>query len=174
MLCFAREWTTFMQPNQPEPTILIRAATPADLPTLSALWYEKMILTVSGDRRFALNAESRLRWEQRAAEWLSNPMCGFLTAQRDQRAVGYLIGWMQPAPAVISDPYIGIITEMVVDAHQYHAGAARDLVSGVRAWFAERDVHQLTVYASRRHAPEQAFWRSLGAAEWMELLWLKS
>jgi hypothetical protein len=69
-------------------------------------------------------------------------------------------------------PQVGFITEMAIDTHVYQGGLGRNLVQALRAWFIERDVAHTAVFAPHDLAMEQAFWRSLGAREWVDLLWM--
>lgn len=153
---------------------LIRAVNAPDLPALVELWLEKSILFAQADRRVKVSADARVRWLAQAEIWLQDERCGFFAAERDEKIIGYIIGWQQPAPPLFDAPYIGAVTDMAIDAHGYHPGAGRALVSSLKNWFEGRDVRQMLVYAPRRYAAEQAFWRSLGATEWMDVLWLKS
>jgi GNAT superfamily N-acetyltransferase len=152
---------------------MIRAASAADLPTLVELWLEKSMLVAQTDSRLKLSADVRSRWLSQAQTWLTNDQCGFFIAERDGRAIGYIIGWQQPAPLTIDAAYIGAITDIAIDAHGYRGGVGRALLDAVRNWFEDRGIHQLAAYVPRRYAAEQAFWRALGATEWMDLMWLK-
>ena len=135
---------------------------------LAALWQEKAVL--AADPRVTA---ARERWIAAAAGWLDDARCGLFVAERDGQIVGYIAGWIQPHPGILGDA-LGMITELALDAHSYQGGVGRALVDHLRAWYAERGVTALTVWASRRSAVEQAFWRSLGGVNWMELLWIKS
>jgi len=146
----------------------IRAATQNDLPTLALLWQEKIVL--QAEPRYTATTE---RWINAAALWLNDPRCAVLTAENDGHCVGYVVGWIQPMPGLAGDA-LGMITEFAIDAHSYQGGVGRALVESMREWYAERGVTAITAWASRRSAVEQAFWRSVGAMDWMECLWIKS
>lgn len=151
-----------------------RAANRSDLPSLSALWHEKAVLLAQQDRRFQLEGGARAAWEQAAGEWLENPACLLLILASGVRVVGYVIGWVQAAPPGITIRELGMITDLAVDVHEYHAGGARILVDAARRGFEARGVQQIVVSVPRRSVIEQAFWRAYGAAQWMEWLWIKS
>lgn len=148
--------------------LIIRAAIETDLADLALLWQEKRILM--SDTRFEASTE---RWLRAAAGWLHDPRCVLLTAEEDGRPVGYLAGWIQPMPGLSGDA-LGLITELAIDAHGYHAGVGRALLEAARAWYTERGISAIAAWTSRRSAVEQAFWRSVGALDWMECLWIKS
>ena len=148
--------------------LTIRAATLNDLPELAQFWQEKIVL--QADSRYTTSVD---RWVISATAWLGDARCVMLTAENDGRPVGYVVGWIQPMPGLAGDA-LGLITELALDAHSYQGGVGRALIEAVRAWYADRGITALAVWSSRRSPVEQAFWRSVGALEWMECLWIKS
>lgn len=148
--------------------LTVRVALATDIPALADLWLEKMIL--QADPRATPSPE---RWSDAAIGWLDDERCVVLAAERDGQLVGCIVGWIQPLPGYPSDQ-LGMITELAIDAHRYQQGVGRALVDALRAWFDERGVTAMAVLSSRRLAVDQAFWRSVGAVDWMELLWIKS
>jgi GNAT superfamily N-acetyltransferase len=150
--------------------LTVRAARAPDLPTLAHLWHEKMVL--HADRRTAPAANARDAWVAAAQGWLADERCGFFAAEHDDAVIGYIVGWLQPM-AGVSPAQIGLITDLALDAHGYHGGAGRALVGALRDWFEARGASQMAVWTPHLDAVSQAFWRSLGAAEWMDVLWIK-
>lgn len=148
--------------------ITIRAATAADIPSLAELWYEKTVMRAQTDRRIKLAPDARALWSQAALAWLDDPNCCLLVAS-EAAPVGYLIAWVQDMPGAARQ---GTIHQIALDAHRYHAGAGRGLVEAARAWLTEQGAERIVVWTARRDATEQAFWRSLGATDWMEMLWM--
>jgi ribosomal protein S18 acetylase RimI-like enzyme len=146
----------------------IRAALRTDFPALAALWQEKLVL--QADPRLTPSPE---RWTAGASAWLDDPRCALFVAEDDGRAIGYIAGWIQPFAGVTGDA-LGVITEIAIDTHGYHAGTGRALLDALRAWFHMRGVDAIVVLTSRRLAMEQAFWRSVGATDWMDMWWIKS
>ncbi|MEP7291782.1 MAG: GNAT family N-acetyltransferase [Chloroflexota bacterium] len=150
--------------------LTIRATTATDLPALAHLWHEKLLLQAQARTKPAPDA--RERWASAALGWLGETRCGFFSAERDGEIVGYIVGWLQPMAGVMPEQ-IGLISEIAIDAHGYHGGAGRELVSALRQWCASQGVTQMVVWTPHYDAVAQAFWRSLGAAEWMDVLWIK-
>ena len=130
-----------------------------------------MVLQV--DHRTALAPNARELWMAAAQKWLDEARCGFFAAERDGDVIGYVVGWLQPMPGLMPEQ-IGLITEMAIDAHGYHGGVGRGLVSALRDWFSAQGAKQTVVWAAHFDAVSQAFWRSLGAAEWVDVLWINS
>jgi ribosomal protein S18 acetylase RimI-like enzyme len=154
-------------------SVNIRAATPADLPELMHLWYEKMVIQQQFDSRFTMMADGEARWCLAAETWLSNSACAIYVAEGQSGLVGYIIGWIQPAPLGMFPEQIGHISEIAVDAHSHQGGLGRLLVMALREWFTKHGVECIIASVSHRNAVEQAFWRAQGAGEWMDLLWIK-
>jgi ribosomal protein S18 acetylase RimI-like enzyme len=149
--------------------IQTRPATPADLPVLVEFWHERALL-----QQARLAADARERWMKAASIWLQNPDVGmFVGLNDDGHPLGYIVGQIQPSSPGVLPERQGLISEIAVDAHHYHQGAARLLVDAVRAWFQSRQIEHFLVTVSQRSAVEQAFWRGLGAVKWMEILWIK-
>ncbi len=152
--------------------ITIRRAEQTDIPELSRLWLEKTTLQQQFDRRFLLAVEGRAAWERRLREWLADPACAVLVGAAGETLSGYIIGWVQDAPPGLVPARIGAVTDLALDAHRYQGGAGRALVKALRAWLSEQGIEHLVVYAPFRGAVEQAFWRSMGATEWVDVMWL--
>lgn len=153
--------------------LTIRRAETNDIPELSRLWYEKRTVQQQFDRRLTLAADGRTAWEHAAASWLTDAGCAIFVGSYDAGLLGYVIGWVQPNPPGLLPEKIGVITDMALDSHQYQGGLGRSLVKAARGWFAGQGVENVIVNVPYRHAVEQAFWRSLGAREWVDVMWLK-
>jgi ribosomal protein S18 acetylase RimI-like enzyme len=151
--------------------LTIRTATETDLSALAHLWHEKILLQAHARTTLAVNA--RDQWAIAAKSWLNDSRCGFFTAEREGEVIGYVVGWLEPLPGLAPEQ-VGLITDIAIDAHGYHGGAGRELVSALRGWFAAHGAQQTAVQTPHYDAVAQAFWRSLGAAEWMDILWIKS
>ena len=146
-----------------------RLATPADIPFLADMWYERALLQ---QQRVAPDA--RQHWTAAALLWLNEPQTGMFVAEgNDGRLAGYIVGHVQPAPPGLLPEEQGIVTEIAIDAHVYHGGTARALVEALRSWFIDRNIEQFLVMVSQRSPVEQAFWRGLGGLKRMDVLWIK-
>ena len=97
---------------------------------------------------------------------------GFFAAVRDGEVIGYVVGQLQPMPGMAPEQ-IGLIIDIALDAHGYHGGAGRELVSALTDWFSAHNADHMAVCTPHFDAVGQAFWRSLGASEWMDILWIK-
>jgi ribosomal protein S18 acetylase RimI-like enzyme len=145
-----------------------RAATSVDIPILAELWYERALI-----QQIRLAPDARERWSAAALLWLDDTNAQMFAAMDDHHPVGYIVGRIQPTPPGFTPEWEGVIAEIAIDSHQYHSGIGRQLVDAMRTWFHSRQIEQIIVFVPQRSAVEQAFWRGLGAAKWMEVLWLK-
>ncbi len=153
--------------------IIVRAATLNDFPELTRLWHEKMVLLQQFDSRFILTSTALGRWSDEVTGWLQDDDCCICVVERDHHVLGYAIGWRKPAPPGLFSERIGYVTEIVVDAHAHQGGLGRLLLSNLRQWFAAQKIDQIVAFVPHRGAVEQAFWRAQGAAEWVDLMWIK-
>src|SRR5574338_155545 len=114
--------------------LITRAATLTDLPELTRLWHEKMVLQQQYDRRFTLMPDAKTIWTHTVSEWLPDSSCRILTAHDNEILIGYAIGWIRPAPPGVFPARIGWIDEIVVDPHSHLGGVGRQLLDGLREW----------------------------------------
>lgn len=152
--------------------LIIRPAAETDLFELSRLWYEKAVLQ-EADQRFKLLPDGRAQWTAAVRRRLHDPEVATLVAESDGFIYGYIIGACQDGPPGFSPVKLCVITDMTLDLHRYHGGVGRALVEAVRAWGAAQGAGLLVAQSLHRSAVEQAFWRSLGATEWIDVMCLK-
>jgi L-amino acid N-acyltransferase YncA len=153
--------------------VTIRPAEPADIPEMARLWYDKMVLQQQFDRRFALPSNGQARWMASTADWLHNRNCAIYVAANHDSLIGYVVAWLQPGPPGLSPERIGVVSDLTIDAHGQHGGTGRLLLQPVREWLTKEGVSHIVAHVPRRQAVEQAFWRALGATEWLDSLWMK-
>lgn len=153
--------------------VKIRFATRNDIPTLANLWVEKMVLIAQADPRVKLAGDALTQWSSAALDWLSDERCIVYIAEQQDSVLGFAIGWIQTAPPGTIPEHIGVITELTLDMHQYQQGLAKALVNELREWFKKREITNIVALVPHRHPMQQAFWRSLGATEWIDLMWIK-
>ena len=153
--------------------LTIREATLTDLPELTRLWHEKMVIQQQVDRRFALVPDAKTIWTQTVSQWLMDSNCIVQTAHHNELLVGYAIAWIRPAPPGVDPAHIGCIEDMVIDPHSHRSGAGRQLLDALKVWFSQRDIQNVIAYVPRLAAVDQAFWRAQGAVEWIDLMWIK-
>ncbi len=153
--------------------ITIRPAAPDDIPILAELWYEKKVIESQSDRRFRFQSQDIKSWSTALEGWLADSRCCVLVAQGEVEIYGYIIGWTQSNPPGIVPQRVGAVTELVVGAHSYQSGLGRTMLQPLREWFSQQGIKQIIAYVHHRQPIEQAFWRALGAKEWIDLMWME-
>lgn len=146
--------------------MVIRRAQPQDLPGLADLWHERRVLQAQADPRLRLAPDEREAWVQGVDAALTDATLCVLVAENPRHGetspAGFAIG-------CVVEGRCGEVRALVLDAHRYHAGLGRELLSALRTWFDTQGVSPIVVSVARNHAVEQAFWRSLGAQELHDL-----
>lgn len=129
--------------------IRIEAAQEADLPALSSLWRDKMLLA---NPARAANCKSKMaRMISLLADGHSARL---LVAREDSAIVGYIAAYL--AETVV-------VEDLTLDMHRHCAEAGRLLVDAVIAWAVDGGHHHLIVHLYRPSAVERAFWIALQA-----------
>lgn len=150
----------------------IRQPTAEDIQELSRLMDERQHLLAQMDKRFSMTNADAIK--QKLDSYLIDANNVIFVAEEVHHLVGFIVGIVKPDG-------IGVIAEMVLDAHFYHGGLGRILVQAIRKYFEENQVNQIFALVPRYHPVEQAFWRALGTQEWKneawksppELMWMK-
>jgi GNAT superfamily N-acetyltransferase len=153
--------------------IIIRPCVSTDLSELVRLWHEQAVLQQQFDRRLQLHSDARARWLEAASGWLADAHCKLLVAVREADILGCIVGRLESASPGLMPETVGLIVEIVIDAHAHQGGLGSHLFDALRRWFDEQGVKQIIVRVPRRHPVQQAFWRAQGATEWMDILWIK-
>lgn len=156
------------------PAVRVRPATATDLPHLARLWHEKKVIQQQSDPRVRLAEDASARWLTAAEAWMTDSRCSLWVALRDDEILGYVLGRLENASPGEIPEHFGVVVDLAVDAHARQGGVGSLLLDALREWFTAHGAANIIAYVSSRNAVEQAFWRSQGAADWIDLLWLKS
>jgi ribosomal protein S18 acetylase RimI-like enzyme len=140
---------------------------------MAQLWHEKAQLQQQVDRRLTLLHDAEVRWSAAAQRWLNDANHRIYVAQRGDALVGYIVGAIESGPPGFAPEHIGAVIDLTVGLHSDEQGLGRRLLDELRGWFAEREVSHLVARVPRRGVVEQAFWRALGATEWLDYMWMK-
>jgi GNAT superfamily N-acetyltransferase len=125
----------------------IKLAAETDLAMLQRLYEERIALLIQGDRRIT----------PAPVQWLGRVDGCVWIGEVDDRVAGYVSVWW-------SDD-VWTIDHMGLDAHSYHPGLGRALVSAVRDAARAQGASGVLVNVPSYDPVEQAFWRSVGAAK---------
>lgn len=153
-------------------TVIVRPANSSDLPDLSRLWYEKTILQLQTDRRWKLASDAQVSWSAQVAEWIMDDQYCVLIGARGNQIAGFMVGRLQTAPPGLLPKTVGAVIDITIDVHGHPEGVGQALFQAIRDWFQGQGIQQIMTYVPRRQAVDQAFWRALGATEWVDVMWL--
>ena len=148
--------------------VQFRLAQHDDLPHIERLRQERWVLLCQSDGRFRQQQPGDIR------AWLTSPECDLWVGAKQSEGeasalagiIGYVTAWHTTSPYGRLPDDMGLIDELALDAHQYHAGLGRGLVERARHELNARQKRHIIACVPRYHAVEQAFWRALGAVEW--------
>ena len=124
----------------------IQTAANTHLEMLQRIYEERVALLRQGDRRIR---PAEVRWLGRTdgCVWIG---------EVDNTVIGYVSAWWPDS--------VWMIDHMGLDTHTYYPGLARALVRAVRDAGLARGTSEILVRVPSYDPVEQAFWRSLGAA----------
>ncbi len=153
--------------------ITTHPATVDDVPAMAALWHERMTLQQLTDRRLRLLPSGREKWSAAVERWLADDHWQIVVARQQGEVVGYSIGLVQDNLPGVAPECVGVVSELVIGVHSAGSGAGQLLLQPLKAWFAQQGIQHIVVQVSPRQPVEQAFWRALGASEWIGFMWME-
>ncbi|MCU0481421.1 MAG: GNAT family N-acetyltransferase [Anaerolineae bacterium] len=142
---------------------LIQSPNVDDLPTILALWSERMTIMSQSLPHLRRHIPSQADHLAQLQTWLTLPNVKMICGRRDNRVIGYLV-------AIFQDE-VCVIEEMALDAHAYHRGLAKALVTTLQTIFLQPAPMPMMIRVPRYYAVEQAFWRAFGARDWTDPTW---
>lgn len=152
--------------------LVIRGLDTQDIPVMADLWHEKMVLHQQADRRYRLAPDSKAQWSSAVRQWNADECYFIHVAESQGEIVGYIIAHVQPSSPGLIPEQIGIISDLAVGTHSYQSGLGRHLLKPVLEWFSRQSITQVIIHVPHRQPVEQAFWRAMGATEWVDLMWM--
>lgn len=141
----------------------IQSACLHDLPSMLALWRERMLIIRQSIPHLHRYIQAETGYLTQLQRWVSDEQVVVLCAKKRAALIGYIVGvWRDNFPVVM---------DMVLDAHAYHRGLAKNLFSISRVQLGVTSDCPMIIRVARYYAVEQAFWRGLGAIEWVNHTW---
>ena len=151
----------------------IRLARCSDLAAAARLWSDRLSLIRQNDIGVEPLPNAEEKWCARAKSWLNDINAICLVAEIENELIGFLAILVTDNRPGMHPPRIGVITEMVVDLHQAHAGLSGRLLGGSKQWLRKMNITQLEVDVPARYPVEEAFWHGQGAALRANKYWLR-
>ena len=148
----------------------VRSAEFADLDRVAALW---SIITRHHE---SLDPAFRMRdgVDGELAEWLRaiarDPDSQIFVYEQDGDLPGMLIVRIDHAPPIMAETERAEVTDLGVRASARRQGIATALLEQALAWVRASGIERVDVQVAHANAEGQAFWRSKGFGEFMDVL----
>jgi ribosomal protein S18 acetylase RimI-like enzyme len=147
----------------------VRRALARDVDRVVALWAELWEHHARIDPRHALRRDAGPEIRRLISADLRDPDALVLLYEQSD-ACGLCMTRIQQAPPIGLETRRAEIGELYVRADARRCGVGRALVGDALAWVRERRVERVVVRVEARNELGQAFWRSLGFADAMDVL----
>jgi ribosomal protein S18 acetylase RimI-like enzyme len=150
----------------------VRPARPQEIDRIAALWGLITDHHASLDPLFRMRrgatAEGELRELLRALR--RDPDVEIFVFDVEGTPVGLCIVRIDRAPPILEETERAEITDVGVRPEWRRRGIARRLVEAAQAWVRDRGVARIEIQVASGNREGQAFWRSLGYGELMDVL----
>lgn len=149
--------------------LVIRAATPHDLPAVVKLWRSLQLVSATFEPRLAPNTQSDRWFSDFLSEQLDHENAVVLVAVQNNAVVGYVFGQIMQRPTVVSGD-CGYVADLCVRDESRGQGIGRALYSKTKDWFLARGLRAIEVQIVRANPASQAFWRKMGFGDFLRTL----
>jgi len=148
----------------------LRPARAADLPRLTELWIEIAAHHTSLDPLFTLRPGAEPEVERLMAGLFRDPDAAIFVWEGPDDLLGFCTVRIDRAPPILQETRRAEITDLGVSAAARRRGIGRELVAAACSWARDRRISRLEVRVAARNREGQAFWRSLGFDDLMDVL----
>jgi len=150
----------------------VRKAIPQDANELQRLWQERKDVYLKQAVSAQFPIKSAEEWQAVMLNWLTREDAQVLVADRDGQLIGYMVGWIRENLPLLHPERYGLVSEMSVDGHCKQGGVGTAMLDGMKQWFKSHQLEYVQVLVPRVQPSEQAFWRSVGARQYVDYLWV--
>ena len=152
----------------------IRRANETDTSALLPLWREMMSFHAQAEPRFRplSSPGGEQAWEKflRNDIWGNQDWCVFV-AEADGEVMGQIIGVLREQYPVFEPERFGYVMDIVVHPAARRGGVGQALFEALKVWFHDQGVHHLRLRVAHNNPVSQAFWRTMGCTDYMDILW---
>ena len=148
----------------------IRRASNRDLDQLTALWRAINSHHSHLDPLFTERSEAGAEARELLRAQLADADMAFFVTERAGELVGFCAVRIDRAPPILVEVERAQITDLFVVESMRRKGLARALVVAALEWVRARRVERVEVRVARGNHEGQAFWRSLGFTDLMDVL----
>ena len=148
----------------------LRRARPADVPRLTELWIEIATHHTSLDALFSLRPGAEPEIRRLFTALFDDPDAAVFVWEAPDDLLGFCAVRIDRAPPILQETQRAEITDLGVTAAARRGGIGRELAAAAFAWAKDRGIERLEVRVAARNREGQAFWRSLGFDDLMDIL----
>ncbi len=148
----------------------LRLARAADLPRLTELWIEIATHHTSLDPIFTLRPGAEPEVQRLLAALFGDRDAAIFVWEAPEDLLGFCAVRIDRAPPILQETRRAEITDLGVSAAARRGGIGRELVAAAFAWAKDQGIVRLEVRVAARNREGQAFWRSLGFDDLMDIL----
>ena len=152
--------------------MLIREASPADLPAASQLWYERQCLLQQSEPLIQFAPDPQAKWQRAASDWLADDKAALFVAELRGELAGFVAVGICAGEAGLRPACVGRLLAMAIDLHQAQSALSSQLLERASAWLRSQGVASLEVDVPFYYPVEAAFWRGRGARQRSQRYWL--
>ena len=150
--------------SAPDAPVLVRRATPADLPALGRLGVHLMRVHVEFDRRrfVAPTGDHEAGYARFLGTQLDADDAIVLVAERAGAPIGYVYARIEPFSWMEQRDAAGFIHDIVVDPSERRTGVAAALMEAAIAWVREQGVASVMLWTASPNEGAQRLFEGLG------------
>ena len=148
----------------------LRLARASDLPRLGELWIEIAAHHSSLDPLFTLRPDAEPEVQRLFTALFDDPDAAVFVWEAPDDLLGFCAVRIDRAPPILQETRRAEITDLGVSAAARRGGIGRELAAAAFAWAKDRGIPRLEVRVAARNREGQAFWRSLGFDDLMDVL----
>ncbi|GAB5490264.1 MAG: hypothetical protein Phog2KO_04790 [Phototrophicaceae bacterium] len=154
--------------------MIIRPAEKTDISLLAEFWYDQMALYSQKQTIIRLMPDALEQWQSYAQAILEDDTIYFLVIERDNEALGAIIGHIANNDVGLLPQKYGVIDYLILDLHSPHKrkNAVNNLLSALKERFFQQNISHMMVRVPKYSLVEQGFWRGLGASDLDNSFWM--
>ncbi|HJO22836.1 MAG: GNAT family N-acetyltransferase [Myxococcota bacterium] len=151
----------------------VRRGGRSDVEVIVSLWSESIRHHARLDPHYRLTDGAEVTWRDHLVRLLRAPGAAVFVHECDGAAGGFAVVETTQAAAVLSETVRAEITDLYVRPDARRRGFGSGLVEASLAWAAEQGALRVEVRVVAGNAEGQAFWRTLGFADFVDVLQLR-
>jgi ribosomal protein S18 acetylase RimI-like enzyme len=153
--------------------VQVRAFKMADEDGVLALAREEMRRLEKMDPRLQLSPDAGDRYTVYLRDRLRELDSAVFVAERDGAVVGLGIATIRRQRTLFAVQRYGYVSDLIVAPDARRSGIGRLLFERIGVWLRSHGIQVVRLHVAECNETGRAFWKSLGAAEFMTEMWLE-